>query len=168
VDTFSYSLLPNHFHLAVRVKTKEEIKKHLLTSSTYSSTLTKFQTLSKLDANYDTVISKQFSNFFSSYSQAFNKQQKRRGSLFERPFRRTLVDTDEYFKNLIHYIHYNPVHHGFVKDLRDWKFTSYESYFSSKSTLLKRDEVISWFHDKKGFEEFHKRELDDKMIIEFK
>ena len=35
----------------------------------------KFKTLEKL-------ISKQFSNFFSCYTQAFNKQQQRKGSLF--------------------------------------------------------------------------------------
>jgi len=85
----------------------------------------------------------------------------------KKPFKRKLIETDEYFINLIHYIHYNPVHHGFVEDLRDWKFTSYESFFSTKATLLKRNEVIAWFHDIKAFEEFHKRELDDKITIDF-
>jgi len=152
VDTFAYSLLPNHFHIAIRVKEESVLL-----------TLPKFQTLVKLD----THISKQFSNFFSCYTQAFNQQQSRRGTLFEKPFKRKLIETDEYFINLIHYIHYNPVHHGFVEDLRDWKFTSYESFFSTKATLLKRNEVIAWFHDIKAFEEFHKRELDDKITIDF-
>jgi len=143
VDTFAYCLLPNHFHIAIRVQN-----------------LTGFKNLSGF-------ISQQFSNFFNSYTKSFNKQQDRRGALFERPFKRKLIETDEYFINLIHYIHYNPVHHGFVEDLRDWKFTSYESFFSTKATLLKRNEVIAWFHDIKAFEEFHKRELDDKITIDF-
>jgi len=143
VDTFAYCLLPNHFHIAIRVQN-----------------LTGFKNLSGF-------ISHQFSNFFNSYTKSFNKQQDRRGALFERPFKRKLIETDEYFINLIHYIHYNPVHHGFVEDLRDWKFTSYESFFSTKATLLKRNEVIAWFHDIKAFEEFHKRELDDKITIDF-
>ncbi|OFX60245.1 MAG: hypothetical protein A2046_05820 [Bacteroidetes bacterium GWA2_30_7] len=157
VDTFAYCLLPNHFHLAVRIKNVLQFPK--LSES--------FKLSESLGNSVPTFISKQFSNFFSCYSQSFNKQQSRRGGLFEHKFRRKHISTEAYFKNLIHYIHYNPVHHGFVEDLRDWKFTSYESYFSPKATLLKRDEVISWFQDKKGFEEFHKRELDDKMIIEF-
>jgi len=77
-------------------------------------------------------LSKQFSNLFSSYTQAFNKQQRRRGSLFIPNFERKHIDSDEYFRQLIHYIHFHPVHHGFVDDLRDWKHSSFDSFFLRK------------------------------------
>lgn len=153
IDTFAFCLLPNHFHFAVRVKSEVEILNQ-----------TGFKNLSGLEL--PKFVSQQFSNFFNSYSKSFNKQQDRKGTLFLKPFKRNLVDTDEYFRNMIHYIHYNPVHHAFVKDLRDWKYTSYESYFSEKATKLKREEVISWFGNKKEFFEFHKNEIDEKMIYE--
>ncbi|HBX51643.1 MAG: hypothetical protein A2W98_02260 [Bacteroidetes bacterium GWF2_33_38] len=155
VDTFAYCLMPNHFHLAVRIKDLTGFENLDI------PTLTKFD-----EDSFSEFVSKQFSNFFSSYSQAFNKQQSRRGSLFERPFKRKHITTDEYFKILIHYIHYNPVHLEFVNDLRDWKYSSYESYFSSKTTLIKRDEAISWFGDVKNFEEFHKQKINEKILIE--
>jgi hypothetical protein len=50
--------------------------------------------------------------------------------------------------------------------LRDWKHSSFESFFSEKSTQLKRDEVISWFFDKQNFIDFHKQEIDSKMVLE--
>ncbi|MDR7130780.1 REP element-mobilizing transposase RayT [Algoriphagus sp. 4150] len=65
VDTYAYCLMPNHFHLLVSVKSEEMLR----------STFPKFQTLEKL-------VSKQFSNFFSSYTQSFNKVYERKGSLF--------------------------------------------------------------------------------------
>ena len=150
-DTFAYCLMPNHFHIAIRIKSEDDI-----------STLPKFQNFAKVE----NFISKQFSNLFSSYAQSFNKQQNRRGTLFEKPFKRIHINSDEYFRTVIHYIHYNPVHHGFVDDLRDWKHTSFESFFSEKATQLKRREVIEIFGDKENFYEFHKKEVDKKIILE--
>ncbi len=151
-DTFAYCLMPNHFHLAVRIKPLTQLSKSfkLLESS----------------KPVEYFISKQFSNLFSSYAQAFNKQQKRRGSLFIPNFERKQIDSNTYFRELIHYIHFNPVHHGFVKDLRDWKYTSFESFFSEKATRIARDEVISWFDNKQNFWDFHQKEIDEKMSLD--
>ncbi|MBK8805834.1 MAG: hypothetical protein IPO21_03925 [Bacteroidales bacterium] len=156
VDTFAYCLLPNHFHIAIRVKTKKELLE--------LRTLPKFETLAKLSDQH--FVSKQFSNFFSSYTQAFNKQQSRKGNLFQKPFKYKCIEDDVYFKKILHYIHFNPVHHGFVLDLRDWKYSSFESFFSEKISKVKREEVITWFKDTDSFYEFHKREIDNKMVLE--
>ena len=120
-DTFAYCLMPNHFHIAIRIKSEQELNKLLESSKKQQF----FESL-KL-SKYEYFISKQFSNLFSSYTQAFNKQQNRRGSLFIPNFSRKLIDSEKYFKQIIHYIHFNPVHHKFVKDLRDWKYSSFES-----------------------------------------
>jgi len=156
-DTFAYCLMPNHFHFAVLIKDRNDIESIM-------RTLPKFQTLAKL--NIENYVSKQFSNLFSSYSQAFNKQQNRRGTLFEKPFKRSHIDSDKYFRNMIPYIHFNPVHHGFVKDLRDWPYSSFESFFTDKTTNIKRNEVINWFDDKENFLHHHHRSVDNKMVLD--
>ncbi len=157
VDTFAYCLMPNHFHFAVRVKEEKELIKYF--SEIKGKDLTGLQNLSGL-------LSQQFSNLFNSYTKSLNKQQKRQGNLFRRPFKRIHIDSNDYFREIIHYIHFNPVHHGFVKDLREWKHSSFDSFFSEKATLLKRDEVIDWFDDKDNFYAFHKKEIDKQMIID--
>jgi len=156
-DTFAYCLLPNHFHIALRIKDEQQIENTIKTDLKIKST-------NKLD--YKKYISKQFSNLFSSYTQAFNRQNERTGTLFERPFKRLHIDSNNYFREIIHYIHFNPVHHGFVEDLRDWKYSSFESFFSEKATLLKRAEVIDWFNNKEDFYTFHKKEIKEKAIID--
>jgi len=108
-DTFAYCLMPNHFHFAVRIKSSEELKNHI--------NLQGFDNLEGLNDDVGKKISQQFSNLFNSYTKAFNKQQNRKGSLFIPRYKRKQIDSNEYFKQLIHYVHFNPVHHGFVEDL---------------------------------------------------
>jgi len=152
-DTYAYCLMPNHIHFAVRIKTLTE--------------LTNLQGIENLEGfEPKKFIYQQFSNFFNSYTKAFNKQQDRMGSLFMKNFRRKLIDTNEYFKQIIHYIHYNPVHHCFADDLRDWKFSSYETYFSDKTTNLKRSQAIELFTDKQSFFDYHQRDIDDKLFLD--
>src|SRR5690554_3256688 len=78
VDTYCYCLMPNHFHFLIKIKNEQLLK-----------ALPKFGTLAELQ--YGLVISKQFSNFFSSYTQAFNKMHSRKGTLFMKPFKRIKV-----------------------------------------------------------------------------
>jgi len=161
-DTFAYCLMPNHFHFALQIKTYKELSEFFYTKLKNKLNLNDLQKLKEIIR----LISLQFGHFFNSYAQAFNKQNNRKGSLFEKNFERKLIDSDEYFRSIIHYIHYNPVHHRFVEDLRDWKHSSFESFFSEKATRLKREEVISWYGDKNDFFLFHKKEIDEKMSLE--
>jgi len=91
---------------------------------------------------------------------------ERRGSLFVDDFERNLIEDNQYFRNVIHYIHYNPVHHEFVTDLRDWKFSSFETFFNPKATLLKRDEVIEWYGNKQAFLEHHNLPIDKRIALD--
>jgi putative transposase len=156
VDTYAYCLMPNHFHLVISIKEEKEVHKVRENS--------KYVRSRKL--NIENFISKQFSIFFSSYAQSFNPLMNRRGTLFMKPFRRKLIHNEEYLKELIHYTHYNPVHHGFVKDLRDWPFSSYHSFFSQKATHLKRKQVIEWFENIENFAAYHKRKINGDLELD--
>lgn len=87
----------------------------------------------------------------------------RKGSLFNRPFKQKEVTNDTYFTKLVHYIHANPVHHGFVKTIEDWPFNSYHTFLSEKNTLLKRNEVLDWFNGRQEFKRFHEQPIDIKI-----
>ncbi|MEO5603693.1 MAG: transposase [Cyclobacteriaceae bacterium] len=124
--TYAYCLMPNHIHFFIEVKQKIELPPECKYS-------------------VEQFISKQFSNLFSSYTQVFNKQQNRIGTLFISGFRREKVDSDEYLTRIIRYIHMNPVHHGFVKDLIKWRYSSYNTICATHETFLAKEKVISWF-----------------------
>gem|GEM_PF-5973167 len=39
-----------------------------------------------------------------------------------------IVRSQEQLNRFIDYVHYNPVHHGWVKSPRDWEMSSYRKY----------------------------------------
>ena len=84
-----------------------------------------------------------------------------------RPFKRKQVETDSYFSQLIHYIHANPVHHGYCKTIDEWEFSSYKSFLSNKPTRLLRNEVIEWFGNVDRFEIFHQQPIFCRKGWEF-
>ncbi|MDO9153207.1 MAG: hypothetical protein Q7U47_05785 [Paludibacter sp.] len=163
-DTYAWSLLGNHFHLVVRIKKENEIKS--LVESHLLEVRTKMRTSEKKPDP-----TKQFSHLFNAYAQYFNNKYHRHGSLFERPFKRNLIDNLLYFKRCLIYVHQNPVKHGFVKNIDDYRYTSYNSVLSDKVTHLKRDIVLSVFESRSNFELEHlklnslEETLEDDSVI---
>jgi putative transposase len=151
--------MPNHIHFLIKIKEERVLMKHFESSVKEAQDLTGFQNLSGL-------LSKQFSHLFNSYAKSYNKLYERRGSLFNRPFKRKEIDNDAYLTRVIHYIHSNPVHHGFTTRMEEWPYSSYHAMLLSKSTALKREEVHSWFGGIKEFAFFHSHPLERRLAIE--
>ncbi len=164
-DVYCWCLMPNHFHFLIKIRTEEEL---ILTFPKFKDalddlTFPKFKTLEKLERQ----LSKQFSNLFSCYTQAFIKVNNRKGSLFMKNFKYKEVNTDAYLSNLILYIHANPVHHGFVKNISDWQFSSYHTFLSYKPTQLKRLETLEISKGIDNFVVYHKGNYNRDLALIF-
>jgi putative transposase len=151
VDTYAYCLMPNHFHIAIKVKTKAALL------ALPPELLENWQlTKDAPEVDFQRRVSKQFSNLFSSYTQALNKQQDRRGTLFEGNFNRSKVEDRAYFRHLILYVHGNPVRHGFCDHYLDWHYSSiHQLLFDEEPTFLKRDLLFDFFGGKDAFIKAH-------------
>ena len=68
----------------------------------------------------DDVLSQFIQRLFNSYTQSFNRQQGRSGTLFEGRAKSVLVDTNEYIVHLCHYIHLNPITAGLTQQPGNW------------------------------------------------
>ena len=101
---------------------------------------------------------------FNAYSRYLQIRTGRTGNLFERPFKRKLIDNEEYLKSAVLYIHNNPVHHSFCSHPLEYPWTSYFTSISNKPTKLKRDEVIKLFNNKENFEQQHNQKIDIVQI----
>jgi|TARA_R110002012_G_scaffold297173_1_gene495046 REP element-mobilizing transposase RayT len=138
VATFAYCLLNNHFHFLIRI---EEEPKEVIQA---------------------------FSNLFNAYAKAFNKQQNRTGSLFEKHFKRIRLHNEEYLRKLVFYIHLNPQHH-FNDNFENFRFSSYKAIISENKSLIRREEVIGLFSDLENLKYSHRNkslELEDKFKLE--
>jgi len=79
----------------------------------------------------------------------------RTGTLFERPFHRIKIENEKYLRNLIFYIHNNPVHHGFADNINGYPWSSYQTIISTKGTKIKRKESIEVFDNLANFKAYH-------------
>lgn len=121
-----------------------------------------------IKVNNEKEVTQGFSNFFNAYAKAFNKQNNRTGSLFEKHFKRIQIENEEYLKNVIQYIHLNPKHH-LDKDYKSFVFSSYQTILSDKPTNLLRNEVIRLFEDIDNFiycHDFKNEILSEKQMLE--
>jgi hypothetical protein len=82
------------------------------------------------------IVSEQFRRLFISYSQAIKKQEAIRGNLFSRPFKRLMIEDEEYLKYLAFYIHFNPLKHNVCDDFKKYHFSSYAAIISNSETSL--------------------------------
>jgi len=140
---------------ADRVKTKSET----------NLTLTGLSTLSGQNENRKKPNpSRQFSHLFNAYARYFNTRTGRHGGLFETPFKRIKVNNEKYFRNLVYYIHQNPVKHGFVDHILDWGWSSYLTMISVKPTKLCRETVLGYFDNAANFKVYHHKQHDLREI----
>lgn len=135
LSTYAYCLMPNHVHFMVKVLDEENITSH-----------PKYKEPKNPDDNsLPRFVSRQIGHFLNSYTRSYNNRYARRGSLFERPFGRNLIDSEGYYTQLVIYIHLNPIKHGFTKYITDWPYSSWHSYVNELDDKLMKDDVLTWF-----------------------
>lgn len=147
-DVYAYCLMPNHFHFILRIKETE------------GDNFARVSNFGKVDRtglhSNNSKASKQLGKLMSSYTQAFNKYHNRHGSLFERPFKRKRINSEEYLRKAIIYVHQNVI--VLNPKIEDYPFSSYKSFLSDASSSICKNEVIELFGDINNFKSMHKTE----------
>ena len=172
-ETYAWCLMPNHFHLVVRIRKRSVIEQLILNSSNNSNTnFSKVQNFGKVEVEIEKYLSKQFANFFSCYTQSFNKSYQRMGSLFIKNFKREPIIDKQHFFNAVIYTHRNPIHHGFCDRFEDWDYSSYFEIIHNRSEVVEVDKLLKTFGGGDAFIEMHQQNLavfqidDQPEIIE--
>lgn len=130
----SWCLMPNHYHLLI--KTNTVLNPDLR------------------DQDMNKLIYSRFSHFTNGYAKAINKAFNRRGSLFVKTFKRKLVGDEDYLKQLVCYIHNNPVKDGFTDHPGNWKYSSYKIILEDPGASSSKA-ILSLFGDVDGFTAAH-------------
>lgn len=143
-DTLAYCLMPNHFHICLKIKGVHEILK-----------MSEVKNLQCVEA----FIYHRLGHFLNGFVQAYNKKNQRLGGLFVGNFKRKYVLSDDDLRRLICYIHNNPVEAGIVKSVDDWPYSSYpyisKSVSDSKIPIW-MEELLRIFDDLENFRFMHK------------
>lgn len=157
VETYAFCLLPNHFHLLIRTKPV------LVSPAGETNKNSADETPITKKSN---PVSIAFQRFFTAYSQAINIQERRTGSLFQKPFKRLKVTSTQQLANLVHYIHTNPQKHGIINDFRQYPWSSYERILIARPSKLKKEAVVSWFQGKENYLSCHGQTIDLEVLKE--
>lgn len=131
-ETLTYCLMPSHYHLMIRVRNQVPEKTPV-----------------------SDICIKAYADFCNSYVQGFNKQHSRKGSLFMRNFKRKVVPDDRYARNLICYIHNNPVDEGYVRTAQEWHHSSFHELFQMNGEEARNNQIIQRFGSKENFLHAH-------------
>lgn len=135
-NVYAYCLMSNHFHFLIQNK-NVEVPESFLNGA---------------EADF---ISHQWGNVQNTYTKKKNYRTGKRGGLFCQSINRNLITSEEYRQMCMVYIHNNPVNHGFCMRAKEWKQSSYNTILSEKPTSIEREEVLSWFENKKNFIDYH-------------
>jgi putative transposase len=169
--TYAFCLMPNHLHFCVQTVDEPTLRQLIIDKKGKrknqqqpiqqpdaglkpASGLTDLETVT--DAEMRLALSKQINTLLGSYAQALNKQRKRQKALFWGRFERLKVSDRTYFRDLICYIHHNPIHHFGYAHYCEWGFSSYNLFFQPEEGLfLDKETVFKVFDKAGGFEEYH-------------
>ena len=157
VDTYAYCLIPNHFHLIIRVKLLEKLVNTVEQLPIYKQTKTQKDWLQipEEERVANELLEHQFSRFFNSFAKKVNIKRERNTNLWNRSFKRLFIRNEAHYTHGIYYVNANAVKHKLVKSIVDYPHSSYHALISEKPTLLKREEVLNWYGGKEAFIKYH-------------
>jgi len=127
-------------------------------------------------------LSRLMSRILTGYVIGFNHRHNRRGQLFQNRYKSVIIQEDAYLKELVRYIHLNPIRAGIVQTLdelgsykycghstligktkREWQDTDYVLGYFSKSKGKARKEYESFV--KEGLTQGRKKEFTGGGLI---
>ena len=98
----------------------------------------------------------------------YNRKYDRVGYLFQDRFKSEPVEDDQYFLTALRYIHQNPLKAGLVKDIKQYRWSSYNAYLN-RDHLVDTDFAFSLFTGNKptvlkSFLSFNEQSTNDRCL----
>lgn len=155
-EIYSYCLMPNHYHILLKIKDFDTLKIFFILDN---------KKIQASDFNISDNITHQIGSFQNSYTKRINKKYNRKGALFIQSFRRKVVKKEAYLYKLVHYIHFNPVHHHFIKDFSLWTYSSYQEILKNSNYIVDVEKAINLFANIEDFKQFHSQKPDEKLVL---
>ncbi|NCN59010.1 hypothetical protein COW99_03050 [Candidatus Roizmanbacteria bacterium CG22_combo_CG10-13_8_21_14_all_38_20] len=179
IDTMEYYMfdnaphrLSNYLRLTDKSRTKE-------LDSLYDSNRTRISMYAfcLMPNHYHLLVRQNINNGISSFirhlqnshAKYLNIKSKRTGSLYQNPFKGTIIETNEQFIHVARYIHINPLTSYLVKkpnELRNYPWCSFSDYINlSKRRFITKERLLSNFSTQSELIDFtldraeHQREL---------
>lgn len=162
VHFLAYALLPNHFHLVLKVKTElfseERGNRSLKEENGSLKPVTDEEQIGR-------EVVRQLKRMFITYAMAINKQENRSGNLFDPKYKRLEICDQSYLEYVIFYTHFNPEKHGISNNFRNYKYSSYKAILGNGRTKMDRKLILDLFEGKESFVDYHEGWHEERKEI---
>lgn len=103
----------------------------------------------------DKGVTEFLSNLSNSYTKYYNTKYNRVGHLFQGEFKAVIIESDEQLLHVSRYIHLNPVVSGIVKNLEQYKWSSYPEYINKNNQgFCVKEEILGHFKNPQDYQQF--------------
>jgi len=111
-EIFGIVILPDHFHILLKPEIANEFSK----------------IIGSIKSSFTKIISKDCIDNDISVSRIKRKEK----GVWQRRFYEHTIRNEEELYGYLDYIHYNPVKHGYVKNVRDWEYSSFHKFVKQR------------------------------------
>lgn len=130
LQVYAYCIMPNHYHLLVRVpqetgcQSTETAKDREMNGCPVAFDIT------TATANHLSVdgLSKAMHRINTAYSHYYMASHEHTGHVFQGAFRSREIHNEAYLKNVLRYIHLNPVKANYTRHASEYRWSSYWEY----------------------------------------
>ncbi|NLK21893.1 MAG: transposase [Epulopiscium sp.] len=101
------------------------------------------------------------------FAMKYNQKGKNTGHVFQDRFKSEPIETEKYLLQVVRYVHNNPVKAKIVKEVGDYKWSSYKNYLNEESVNKSRQMklILSYFnYDIKELAKFHLKSDGDEYL----
>jgi len=115
----------------------------------------------------DGGITEFISKLSNSYTKYYNVKYNRVGPLLQGEFKAVLIESDAQLIHVSRYIHLNPIASFLVKDLNEYRWSSYKEYVENDTNgICNKEAVLSFFKSPKDYEKFVLDQVDYAQRLE--
>jgi len=107
-DIFAIVVLPNHFHIIIKPENIEEFS----------------VIIGSIKRRFTKSLDEKFKDMDISESKIKRKEK----GVWQRRFYEHLIRSEKDLHNHLDYIHFNPVKHGYIQNVKDWKYSSFKKF----------------------------------------
>ncbi len=160
LDVWSYCLLNNHTHHIIRIIPLAIVLEKIKIMTEHTVAMKSFLSDQNNECFFDTMIERQMNSFLVSFANYTNNKYKRKGGLFQKPFRRIKVADDIHLQQAIIYVHANAQKHKIGKDFKSHPYSSYSAIINNNAAFIDTKNVLDFFDGAEKFVSIHKDQVD--------
>ncbi|MBI2330135.1 transposase [Candidatus Daviesbacteria bacterium] len=115
----------------------------------------------------DGGITEFISKLSNSYTKYYNVKYNRVGPLLQGEFKAVLIESDEQLIHVSRYIHLNPIASFLIKDLNEYRWSSYKEYIENNTNgICNKEDILNFFKSPKEYEKFVLDQVDYAQRLE--